>query len=139
MSYTPVAYATAVELKTALGYQADALLSDFSEEGATTEMERVILETSAMIDSMISGRVSVPVANGNAVLKRICLTVSKYDLWSRQSAADVPEALKSDYEGQLKVLEKIARGEIAFAADAPASIVAGEFESSSRVMNAGLD
>jgi phage gp36-like protein len=139
MSYTPEAYATAAELKIALGFQADTLLADFDEAGAVTELDRVILETSAMIDSMISGRVSVPVPTGNALLKRICITISKYDLWSRQAASNLPESLVKEYEGQMKVLERIARGEICFAADVEPSIVAGEFTSSSRAIDASLD
>ena len=72
-------------------------------------------DASAAIDTYLSGRISVPIANPPAILVNVCCTIARYNLYSGKST----EEIEGRYKNAIKLLEKIAAGEVNLGETAP--------------------
>lgn len=142
-----MAYILAADLRSAIGFQADAMEAGFEYGEATGEaaftamLGDVIDEVTALIDAMISAKYAVADYAENAILKRICTAISRYDVYTRFARYDVPDTVRLDKEAAMKDLEKIQQGKLELVAD-DAEFTEGqmdsEFESSDQVFTINL-
>jgi phage gp36-like protein len=135
-------YATAAELEKATGFQYQVIMADYTDPEKTVELERVLTEASGVIDDMVVNRVAaVPVTGSVALMKRLCLALAKYDIFSSIARDQVPEAVLQDKQDAMKTLEKIQKGELVLqdgSTDADA-VVESEFDSTAQVVDTWMD
>lgn len=140
-------YISAAELQTAIGFQAATMATltpdgEGDTEGAafTEALESVISDQTDFIDAWIIGKVDdLEDLRTNQILRRICLNLSKYEMFSRFARDMVPDAVKADKDEAMKLLEKIQRGELELLAEAPEELGVSEFEEGqAQVLNAML-
>lgn len=131
-------YIEAAELQQAIGFQADAMMASFSATESETQEELfrgmlagVIEEATSLINAMIGAKYDVSRVSGNAILKRLCLIIARYDVYCQYARFDVPETVRLAYEQAMKDLEKIQSGKLELVADAaeygPETAVSPEF------------
>jgi phage gp36-like protein len=135
------AYATTDELKQAIGFQAAVMEAAEAEEGDfDTAIGTILDEVTAQIEAMIRPRLDPETVEDNAILKRICLAIAKYDTWGQFARNEVPETVSADKAEAMKLLEKIQKGELALIADdeEDPETVSSEFESSDQVFTSIL-
>ena len=108
-------YTQKTELELELGVHAATLLSDITDE----VLADMIAKQSRIIDQIIDEQVEVPFddidetdSNLPDIIIEICTGFMKYKIWSRKSAKDIPEHIQKEYDNQMKLLEKIRKGEI---------------------------
>jgi len=98
-------------------------IAELSNDGRNTINEDVvdaaINESGVLIDSMIGGRYSLPFQNVPPLLKNICINLSIYNLQQRQINLDDNSGMRKRYDNAMKLLEKIASGEILLGAPMP--------------------
>jgi phage gp36-like protein len=83
------------------------------EEGEwDTALEEILTAVSNTIDAMIRPRIDPATVSTDPILKRICLSLSVYDVWLRFARNQVPESVRLDKEEGMKLLEKIQRGSL---------------------------
>lgn len=117
-------YLEATELQQAIGFQATAMMASFTATESDTQeelfqamLDGVIAETGELIDAMIGAKYDVTEVTANAILKRICLMISRYDVYCQYARNDVPETVRLAYEQAMKDLEKIQGGRLELVAD----------------------
>jgi phage gp36-like protein len=142
-----MAYVTAAELRSAIGFQAEAMESNYEygeltgTAAFTAMLTAVIAETTSLIDAMISAKYDIATVEANAILKRICLVISRYDVYTRFARFDVPETVRLDKDAAMKDLEKIQQGKLELVADDEEfeeGQLDSEFESSDQVFTVSL-
>jgi len=119
------------ELVAAIGFQAAAMAAGKEEGEFEDECEAVIEAVTAVIDAMISGRVDPALVEDNALLKRVCLQISKYDLFNQYARDEVPESVRKDKEEAMKMLAQIQEGKIDLVVEKPGA-VESYFDSATR-------
>lgn len=119
-----MAYLEASELQQAIGWQTTAMMASFTATDEATQeelfqamLDGVIGETGDLIDAMIGAKYDVSELTGNAILKRLCLMISRYDVYCQYARFDVPETVRLAYEQAMKDLEKIQGGKLELVAD----------------------
>jgi|GEM_PF-3705084 len=110
------------ELVVAIGFQAPAMAAGKEEGEFEDECEAVIEAVTAVIDAMISGRVDPKDVEDNAILKRVCLQISKYDVFNQYARDEVPESVRKDKEEAMKTLAQIQEGKIDLVVATPGAV-----------------
>lgn len=126
-------YIRAEELKAGIGFQAAVMATLVAAEGGEMARERdgevedggeeeedkflamlesVIREMTHLIDAWICTRVRVSEMRENSILRRICMNLSRYEMFARFARDMIPEAVARDKDEAMKLLEKIQKGEI---------------------------
>ena len=105
-----------------------------AEEIDTIVLSRAIEDASALIDSYLSGRYSLPFADAPQVLIPRCLDIARYSL-DRTSAR---EDVRQRYEDAIRWLEMVAKGVVNLGLTATNTEVKGsenypDFEAGDRV------
>lgn len=135
-------YATIDELKLAIGFQVTAMASGKTEEAFDSELTTVLSNACDAIDGMISPRVDPSTVSANAVLKRIALSVARYDVYCQYARNEVPETVREDKRDAMKQLEAIQTGRLGLSPDTPdedsPGIIESEFTGSAQVFNVVL-
>jgi phage gp36-like protein len=104
--------ATTDELNQAIGFQAATMGKPLEEGEWDTALEEILTAVSNTIDAMIRPRIDPATVSTDPILKRICLSLSVYDVWLRFARNQVPESVRLDKEEGMKLLEKIQRGSL---------------------------
>jgi phage gp36-like protein len=119
-----MAYCEDTELQTMIGFQASAMQSGYPHGDDETEEEaflamlgNVIDEVSALIDGMVAAKYDTAEVAGNAILKRICIAISRYDVYTMFARFDVPETVRLEKDAAMKQLELIQQGKLELVAD----------------------
>jgi phage gp36-like protein len=143
-----MAYITATELSQAIGFQAATMMATFTATETDTQQELfeamldgMIDAAGDLIDAMIGIKYDVSEYTGNAILKRICLMISRYDVYCQYARFDVPETVRLDKEAAMKDLEKIQQGKLELAADDAtfdADDMSSEFDGSDQYLTINL-
>jgi len=110
-------YCTLDDIKTHMPSERIVELSDDKNPGPDGTIGRKIVEgaikeSAVLINSMIGGRYSLPLPNTPPILKNICIDLSVYNLYERRTALDDNPGLRKRYDNAMKLLNKIADGEI---------------------------
>jgi len=111
-----VLYCSKEKLDFELGDKSTQLFDGMS----VSEVEDIIEEQSRVIDNYLSEVLTVPFVDIAAadkdtlpyVVRELCLSLCKYKFWSRKSVKDIPETIKKEYEGVIKLIERIQGGKI---------------------------
>lgn len=77
-----------------------------------TVVEKAINESSDIIDAYIGKRFKLPLPGIPSVLRTICVDLSIYNLYERVTEMDISEGMKLRYNNAIKMLERIAEGEM---------------------------
>ena len=75
-------------------------------------VEKAIKESSDIIDAYIGKRFKLPLPGIPSVLRTICVDLSIYNLYERVTEMDISEGMKLRYNNAIKMLERIAEGEM---------------------------
>lgn len=138
-------YIEAKDLRQAIGFQAAAMMAGFTDTDTQTQAEQfdamldgIIEQTSDLINAMVGTRYDVSGLSGNPILARICLMISRYDVYCQFARFDVPETVRLAYEAAMKDLEKIQAGKLELLPDDtefdPEDVVAAQFTSKSQYL-----
>jgi len=121
-------YCVLDDVKTHLPKEIIIQLTDDANPGKGGEINKKIVdgaikESSALIDSLIGGRHSLPLPSTPPVLKSICVDLTIYNLHERRLSLDDNPGMRKRYDNAMKLLNKIADGEISLgvplSADSP--------------------
>ena len=89
----------------------------------TDVLDGILSEVDAIVDAHVGVRYSAPVESPSQFLKNQCLSIVVFKLMNRRGMA--PEHVERNYDDAMKILDKIAKGQIEFADTAlkqPASL-----------------
>jgi len=106
-------YATDDQLLASLGSEADILTEDY-EDG---DLEEILTDQSMLIDDYIRNNVTLPFTAVPKIIEQCCLKLAVYEIYSRQARVNVPEHIRDNYIGTIKLLEKINDGKLKIGAD----------------------
>lgn len=128
-------YITPEELKEAIGFQAAVMATLAPDEEGAEEgsgflevLQDVIRDQTKLIDDWIAAKTTdIQSLRGNQILRRICLNLSRYEMYLRFARDMVPETVQDDKDEAMRQLEKIQRGEIELLAGQPESLAISEF------------
>lgn len=100
-------YATVEALKLKFGEDIDQLL-DRNGDGNADEglADRVLLDASTEIDTILGARYPVPVSGSVPYLVSVCCDIARYHLYDDV----VPDTVKKRYDDALKQLREIVKG-----------------------------
>jgi len=120
-------YCALDDIKTHLPKEIIVQLTNDANPGSGEINKRIvdgaIKESSALIDSLIGGRYSLPLPSTPPVLKGICVDLAIYNLHERRLSLDDNPGMRKRYDNAMKLLAKIASGEISLgvplSADSP--------------------
>lgn len=123
-------YIEADELLGAIGFQASVMAASYPdpepgegeaepEEGSgfAAVLEEIITAAGELIDAMIKPKVDPTTVTGNAILKNICLALSKYEVFNRFARDMVPETVANDQKAAMAQLRDIQLGKLEVMAD----------------------
>lgn len=123
-------YIEADELLGAIGFQASVMAASYPdpeaeegedpvEEGSAfaAVLEEIITAAGELIDAMIKPKVDPATVTGNAILKNICLALSKYEIFNRHARDMVPETVANDQKAAMAQLRDIQLGKLEVMAD----------------------
>ncbi len=100
-------YVSVVSVKESIGANSELICSEITDE----QIEQIITDQSAYIDSYISSVTSVPVTD-NEVIRRICKSLSVYEIHKQVSLVDIPDHINNEYRHVNGLLNKILKREI---------------------------
>ncbi len=101
------------------------LTDDTGIGSVDTEMvARAISDADATIDAYCQGHYSLPLEPVPAVIRKISVDISIYNLYSRR-ADSVPENRLERYKNAVRFLERVSAGQISLGAAAPAPETTG--------------
>jgi len=105
-----MAYATESDLIERYGAAELLAVADRDGNGSADSgmMERALDDASAEIDVYLAGRYALPLAHVPTVLVRIACDIARYRLWADRASDEV----RRRYEDALRLLERIASGEV---------------------------
>jgi phage gp36-like protein len=83
------------------------------------EVLSAIEDASAEIDAYLTGRFEVPLKKVPAIIKKICADITVWNLVSRKQRTEAPQVILERYKAAVKLLEKLAKGEITLAVERP--------------------
>lgn len=96
-------------------------LTDDANAGSidTDRLEESIDTASDEIDTYIGGRYSLPITGTvPPIIKKMCCDIAIYNLYSRVKES-IPELRQKRYDAAVRLLEKIAKGEISIGIQPP--------------------
>lgn len=112
-----MAYATRAEL---LQETSEARLLELADDSATgtlsdptiqATLDDQLADATALIDSYLVQRYTVPLATVPTVIEAACTTIALYTLYLRRET--VPESRRTAYEDTIRWLEAVAAGRVA--------------------------
>lgn len=136
-------YATLSDL---LGQVSERVLVSLTDDEGTGQIhtgrvEQAIADASARIDAYCQARYTVPFAPVPDVIRRLCVDIAIYNLFSRrgfeENSAD--EAIIRRYKDAVRMLEQIATGAIRIGAAAPAPSHTVRMTGRPRIFGSDLD
>ncbi len=71
-------------------------------------VNQFITDSSAIIDSYLRGRYTLPLNNTHTILKKICIDIIKYELYKRRNI--VNESVNIIYKDAIATLDKLQKG-----------------------------
>ena len=84
---------------------------EVSEDGvALYEAERA--DADALIDSYLGTRYELPLAEVPALVRRLSVRLTRYNLYARRYPEGVPEGIRTDFGDAMKLLDRIASGDV---------------------------
>ena len=87
------------------------LTGDLTEEQAITSIQEWAIDSAeSLIDTYIATQVAVPVVSPSPLIKNMAMNLAKYYLFLRRHK--LYEAISDEYAHIVKMLEKIASGDI---------------------------
>ena len=140
-------YITAEELRVGIGFQVEVMASitpDEPEQEAGSAfaavLSDVIKDQTKLIDDWIIAKTKdIESLRNNQILRRICLNLSRYEMYLRFARDMVPETVQADKDESMRQLEKIQRGEIELLAETPETLAISEFsEGQTQLLNTPL-
>ena len=90
----------------------DDLAPNASGEVKIAIVEKAIKESSTLIDSYVRKRFPRPFQIVPEVLRMVCVDLTIYNLYERVTEMDISEGMKLRYNNAIKMLERIADGEM---------------------------
>jgi phage gp36-like protein len=119
----------------------DVLISLTDDEDAGAVNETVVADAisgaGALIDGYCGKRYSVPLATVPALVKKFCVDIAIYDLYSRRDKA--PAGREKRYDAAVNFFKAVARGEATLGEDdpdeTPSVTHAPEISSSTRIFS----
>src|SRR5690606_19672022 len=107
-----VSYCTLGQLTDRYGTAMLVELTDRAEEATgeidTDAVDRAIADTDAMIDGYLAGRYALPLAEVPQMLTDLAQPIALYKLHRNVAS----EKVQRDYDGALRMLREIAKGEL---------------------------
>lgn len=133
-------YSSVDELKLAIGFQITTMQGKIEDDDFDEALGVILENNSQFIDGMINTRVDQSVLEGNAVLKSVELSLSKYDVFGQFNRNEMPEAIREDKREAMKILEKIQKGTIVLVVDTTAETprIEPSFDEATRVFGTEL-
>lgn len=133
-------YSSVDELKLAIGFQITTMQGKMEDDDFDEALGVILENNSQFIDGMINTRVDQSVLGGNAVLKSVELSLSKYDVFGQFNRNEMPEAIREDKREAMKILEKIQKGTIVLVVDTTAETprIEPSFDEATRVFGTEL-
>lgn len=103
-------YATQQDLVDRFGYDEIVQLTDRTGGNVIdgTVVALALADADAEIDAHLAARYSLPLASVPAIIVRIASDIARYRLWDDRA----PEEVRARYTDTVRVLEKLARGDI---------------------------
>lgn len=110
-----MSYAAQQDLIDRFGEEEFNRLADRDNDGQedSAVVTAVIVDTDALIDSYLGRRYKLPLQNSYPLLTAVAADIIRYKLHDDKPTDEV----RKRYENQLKLLEKLARGEVRFSGE----------------------
>lgn len=106
-----------------------------AESGSTPDqsvVEAKIGEADSLIDSYVGVRYAVPMTSPPKIVNTLSVQITLYFLFMRraQRLGGIPDAIKQGYDGALRILESVSKGQISLGTD-PAPVASGASKNAS--------
>lgn len=110
-------YCSIDDLKKAIPEANLISLTDDEDSGSinSARAEAAITDASELIDGFLRGRYTLPLSPVPTIIQRLCVDIAIFYLYQRLFERDMPESMNERYKNSIKLLDKIASGEISFA------------------------
>jgi len=107
-----MAYCTEDDIKKQLPENKLIELTDDDGDGVvdTGVVDKAIADADAEIDTYLSGRYTVPLSPAPAIVNKVSVDISIWNLFSRRQVAD--EVAKERYRAAVDLLKLIAKGDV---------------------------
>jgi len=107
-------YCTLTDLKQDVPEKELEQLTDDERLGAINEtrVNAIIADASELIDGFLRGRYTLPLSLVPTVIKTIAKEITIYRLFLRKKRQTITKEMTDNYSAQIKLLEKIQKGEI---------------------------
>ena len=128
-------YATPEQITDRYGEEALLLLADRDGDGQVDAevLEQALADATAEIDAYLAAKYELPLAKTPEVLVRLCVDIAAYRLAS--DADTGTEERRKRYEDVVKLLGRIAKGEVRLGRADPSSADGASVESPERIFN----
>lgn len=139
-------YITPEELKEAIGFQADVMATLTPDEEGTEEgsgflavLTEVIQDQTKLInDWTVSEPEDLEALQTNQILRRICLNLSRYEMYVRFARDMVPETVQADKDEAIRMLRDIQRGELKLQTGTAELLEISEYQSRPQMLDIPL-
>lgn len=110
-----MSYATQQDLTDRIGENEFTRLADRDNDGQpdSAVVAAVIADADALIDSYLGRRYKLPLKNSYPLLTAVAADIARYRLYDDKPTDEV----RKRYENQMKLLEKLAEGEVRFSGE----------------------
>ena len=114
-------YCTLDDLKQDISEQELMQLTDDERLGAVNEgrINTAAGNASELIDGFLRGRYNLPLDPVPAIVKTIAKEITIYRLFLRKKRQSITKEMTDNYNAQIKLLEKIQKGEITLGVETP--------------------
>lgn len=112
-------YCTLTDLKQDISEKELEQLTDDERLGAINEtrINAIIADASELIDGFLRGRYTLPLSPVPTVIKTIAKEITIYRIFLRKKRQTITKEMTDNYNAQIKLLEKIQKGEITLGVD----------------------
>ena len=121
-------YCTLTDLKQDISEKELEQLTDDERLGAINEtrISAACADASELIDGFLRGRYTLPLSPVPTVIKTIAKEITIYRLFLRKKRQTITKEMTDNYNAQIKLLEKIQKGEITLGVDETPTSEQGE-------------
>jgi len=132
-----VMYASIDDLKSLLSEQELIDLTDDEESGVVNDeiVNKAIEDASAEVDAFLIGRYEVPILPVPKVIRKLCVDIAIYNLFSRRLQDEIPENVRKRYEDAISLLKMIANGQIFLSVSSPEHSASGYVKPAEQVFS----
>jgi len=103
-----MAYCTIEDVKKALRQKAAV----FEQKMSNEDLQEIVTNNEKVIDDYIGAAVTLPFEETPHIIKRICITLTKFDIYDQFASSQIPKNVQDQYDHSIKTLEKIAAKKI---------------------------